>query len=59
MTLAIGNALLATIAWIALIVGLWLICRLFLKASEQTGGNRAEAFRDQHFSPVHTDGDSL
>jgi hypothetical protein len=55
----ITPAILATIGWIAVVVGLWLMARLAFKLGDDAGRDDAHTFRDQHFSPVHTDGDSL
>jgi hypothetical protein len=54
MTLAITLAILATIGWIAVIVGLWLMARLAFKLGDQPRSNRADAlkFRDFHFTPL-------
>jgi hypothetical protein len=61
MTLAITLAILATIGWIAVIVGLWLMARLAFKLGQQSERHRADAlkFRDFHFTPTHNEGDTL
>lgn len=52
--MTVGYAILATIGWVALITGLWLIARLAFQLGKQARRDGAHAFRDQHFTPVHT-----